>query len=62
VIKGNRGSLPHVVGVGFEGQSEHPIVLSRIWPPSALATLRAMARLRFSLTKSTASTVRNGTS
>ena len=47
---------------GLKVRPSTATVLPRRLPPAALETLRAIARLRLSLTASTASTIRNGTS
>ena len=46
----DRRRLAHVVGVGLEGRPSTATVLPRRLPPAAFATLRAIARLRLSLT------------
>jgi len=49
-ISGIDGAFRAVVGVGLEGDAEHGDGFARILPPKALATFRAIARLRWSFT------------
>jgi hypothetical protein len=58
------GRYDHVVGIGFERDTQHRDRFSpqTAMPPNAFATLCAIARLRWSLTATTVSMIRNSVS